>query len=230
MSNKMTYKIILDNLIQEFELNKNAEQAVVMSAYMKNKFEFYGIKSPERKEISKSFISKLVKEFGEDYEDVSKILWKQNKRELHYVAMGFLLKTKKYWKDSSIDLFRDLITNKSWWDTVDFIATNLVGNYMLKFKSENYQLMKEWNKEENIWIIRVSILFQLKFKENADWDLLKSNIIAHKYSKEFFIRKAMGWALREYSKKEGERVVFFVDNHSELPSLTQREALKWLKK
>ncbi len=226
----MSYQLIIEDLIKEFELNKNDDQAKIMSAYMKNKFKFYGIKSPERKEISKSFIKILANDYGESYNEITRILWLENKRELHYVAMDFLLKTKKYWGINSINLFEFIIINKSWWDTVDFIATNLVGNYILKFHPDNYHLMRDWNKNRNMWIIRVSILFQLKFKEKTNWNLLQENILNHNDSTEFFIRKAMGWALREYSKKESNQVITFIEKNPDLSGLTRREALKWINK
>ncbi len=225
----MSFKKIIRELEKELQLNSNKENAFQMAKYMKNHFVYFGIKSPERKSISAPFIKTLSKDYGKNYWEITKILWKKEQREFQYIAMEILAKTKKHWDEKSIDLFKEIIIDKSWWDSIDFIASNLVGNFMLIFHSDDYSLMRKWNRNENMWIVRTSILFQLKLKEKTDWKLLQDNILAHGDSKEFFLRKAMGWALREFSKREGDLVEEFIEENHHLSGLTKREALKWLK-
>ncbi len=224
------YEKIIRELEKEFENHADSHKAAPMEKYMKNLFTYYGIKSPERKSISTPYIRELSKEHGDEHEEIIRAFWQHEKREFQYVGMEYFLRTKKHWTEKTIDCLENITINKSWWDTVDFIASNLVGHYMERFSPSNFKVMDQWNKDRNIWKIRTSILFQLKYKEKTDWDLLQEYILNHKSSKEFFIRKAMGWALREYSKTNEKEVRRFVCENPDLPGLTKREALKWLDK
>ncbi len=223
----MSYKKIIKELEIVFEKESNNTNALKMEAYMKNHFSFYGIKSPDRKKISAPFLKELASNHKKDYVDISKILWNKKQREFHYVALEFLKRTYKEWDKKSIDLIEYLIITDSWWDTVDFIAAHLTGHYMKTFPS-NFKLMEQWNQNKNMWIVRTSILFQLRYKENTDWKLLQKNILNHDTSTEFFIRKAIGWALREYSKTNPKVIIPFVNDNPQLSGLSKREALKWI--
>ncbi|MCK5077528.1 MAG: DNA alkylation repair protein, partial [Calditrichia bacterium] len=117
---------------------------------------------------------------------------------------------------------------KSWWDTVDFIATNLVGPLFEKYSELIIPYTKKWMDSGNIWLQRTSILFQLKYKEKTDFKLIIGFIQQCSSSNEFFIQKAIGWILREYSKTDASTVIEFVKNNKLAP-LSEREALKWLK-
>ncbi|MFT6151359.1 MAG: 3-methyladenine DNA glycosylase AlkD [Flavobacteriales bacterium] len=118
-----------------------------------------------------------------------------------------------------------MITNKSWWDTVDLITTNLVGNYFKLFPEQIIPITKIWMESDNIWLQRTCLIFQLKYKEEIDTDLLTDYILQLKDTKEFFINKAIGWILREYTRTNPEWVIDFVNKH-ELSNLSKREALK----
>lgn len=120
-----------------------------------------------------------------------------------------------------------MITHKSWWDTIDFIASNLVGAYFKHFPEVKVNTIKKWLASENIWKQRTALLFQLKYKDQLDTSLLKYIIISLLGSDEFFINKAIGWILREYSKTNPEWVLSFTAENK-LDKLSQREALKWL--
>ena len=126
-----------------------------------------------------------------------------------------------------INLYVFMITNKSWWDTVDFIASNLVGTYLKRFPGQTETLTTQWMKSENIWLQRTCLLFQLKYKSETNTELLHQFINQLSASNEFFIRKAIGWILREYSKTNPDFVVDYVEKYP-LSGLSQREALKWL--
>lgn len=214
-------------LIEILERSSNSENAEQMTAYMKHQFSFYGIKSPLRKEIQKQFI----KEYGKpDIELISKevkSVWNNCNRELNYIIID-LLRPRKYWKnDESIKLAEWMILNKSWWDTVDIIATNLVGEYLKQHPDRIEYYNSKWINSENLWLIRTAIIFQLKYKKNTDFELLKQNIRQYSHSKEFFIKKAIGWSLREYSKVNPIQVLSFIDS-IELQPLSYKEAIKYL--
>ncbi len=208
--------------------NSNIENAFFMKKYMKNKFDFYGIKSPLRKELSKSFIKMENIPGITEIESIIKALWNEPERELQYFAMELLSKYSKNADTHAIELFEYMIINKSWCDTVDYIAVNLVGKHFNKFPELTLPLSNKWATSNNIWLQRTSILFQLKYKSKTDLPLLFKYILMHSKSKEFFIRKAIGWALREYSKTDPNTIINFV-NSNNLSGLSTREALKRIK-
>lgn len=120
-----------------------------------------------------------------------------------------------------------MITHNSWWDTVDMIAVHLVGGYLKQFPNEKEKLIEKWLKSSNMWLNRTAILFQLKYKENIDVYLLEKTIKANLNSNEFFINKAIGWMLREYTRTNSEWVINFVNEYeNELSGLSKKEALR----
>lgn len=218
--------MITQNLISlqsTFEKNSNEENAVQMEKYMRDKFSFLGLKAQERKQLSKEFIRELV--FNNKVESKVRSLWEKPEREYQYVAVDYLVRNKKHLSKEHIDLVEYLVTTKSWWDTVDLIASHLVGTIF----QNNPQLITrkgdEWLHSENIWLQRTMIIFQLKYKEKTDEKLLFSIIQQLKHLDEFFIQKAIGWSLREYSKTSPQSVLQFIETH-ELSTLAQREGLK----
>jgi 3-methyladenine DNA glycosylase AlkD len=219
---------MISNLSQQIHLvlseNGNPEKAHAMQAYMKNLFPFFGISSPQRKDLatvlSQSFkINSLDKNLMND-------LWRKNEREHQYLAMDFMKKYKKQLLPADIDWIESLIIQKSWWDTVDFLATHLVGYIVSQQPSLIETHINHWSTDKNMWLNRTAILFQLKYKEKTDFELLKRYILQHLESKEFFINKASGWALREYAKTNPADVIHFVETQPKLSGLTKREALK----
>lgn len=223
----MTIPFYLKSLEKSFTASANPQEAKKMKKYMKGLFDYYGIKSPKRKELSK--IQK--QQFGlipaNQTEEVVKWCWEAPQREWQYFAMDFLGREAKKANVEQIELYEFLILNKSWWDTVDYIASNLLGVYFRKYPQQIPATTKKWMDSENMWLQRSCILFQLKYRKDTDTDLLESFIMPLKESKEFFIRKAIGWSLREYSKTNPEYVKQFVKNN-QLSGLSQREALKWM--
>jgi 3-methyladenine DNA glycosylase AlkD len=148
---------------------------------------------------------------------------------LHYCAIEILIKNLKnnYIKDD-IQLIEKLITTNSWWDSVDFLAKYLLGNYLLQFPEETDSVILKLSSSENMWLNRSAILFQLGYKEKTNFDVLKLVCEKHKMSTEFFIQKAIGWALREYAKTDPQAVRDFVSS-SNLKKLSEKEALKNMK-
>ncbi len=216
-----------DDIITSFKSFQNHDIAQGQSAYMKNRFVFFGIKSPERKALQRPFFHKDQRPKKVDLSKVIKTLWEQPQRELQYCAQELALKFAKNQDKSDLKLYEYMITHKSWWDTVDFIASNLVGAYFKHFPEEKEATIKKWLASEHLWLQRTALLFQLKYKDQLDTSLLKYVITRLLGSDEFFINKAIGWILREYSKTNPKWVAEFVAE-TDLHPLSKREALKWL--
>jgi len=214
----------LENL---FRKNANPENAFFMKKYMKDKFSFLGIKSPERRALTRVFYKNHNRPDLNNLENIVRKLWKLEEREFQYFAMELVEKELKKMAQNDIQLFEYLVVNKSWWDTIDFIAANLIGKHLSNYSGLVEQMNKKWISSENMWLNRTALLFQLKYKKNLDTKLLKQNILKCRDSKEFFIRKAIGWVLREYSKTNPVWVSEFVDSTT-LSPLSKREALKWI--
>ena len=202
----------------------NGENAGPMKAYMKNRFEFLGIKSPERAELLRPVLSRNNLPAIEELWPIVHELWEMQEREYQYFAMELFSRFNKAANKSWIKYYEYMIVNKSWWDTVDFIATTLVGNYFRIYPENIMPVTGPWMQSGNMWLQRSCLLFQLKYKKQTDTGLLASFIQPLTASKEFFIAKAIGWALREYSKSDPGWVQDFVKNH-QLQPLSRKEAL-----
>ena len=206
---------------------KNASKpadAAAMSAYMRNLFIFYGIKTPERKQLTKQLLAASPPELTEII-NIAKSAWNQPEREMQYFAIELLATYHKSWTPEIIELFEMMIVEKSWWDSVDSIASNLTSLYFKKFPHQVAVITGRWNNSSNIWLQRSSLLFQLLYKKQMDTALLKKYILHLRDSKEFFIQKAIGWTLRQYGKTDPQWVKKFV-LENELPPLSRKEALK----
>lgn len=158
---------------------------------------------------------------------VVKTLWQKPEREYQYAAQELAAKYLRHSDKRDIDLFEWMITTKSWWDTVDFIASTIVGNYFKHFPDQLPEKNEDWLHSGDIWLQRTTLIFQLKYKEKVDEQLLVDNIRRLNGTNEFFINKAIGWALREYGKVNPEWVSDFT-NQNNLSNLSRREALKRL--
>jgi 3-methyladenine DNA glycosylase AlkD len=209
-----------------FERNRNEENAGPMSKYMKDHFPFLGIKSPLRKELEKQFFKEteiLKKPFNQDFVIG---LWEKDEREYHYTAITYMGKFIKKLPKEAIQFLERLITTKSWWDSVDSIAP-LVGELAKRYPELVEETINQWSVDENFWLRRASILFQLKYKNQTNEELLYDYIVKNADSKEFFIQKAIGWALREYSKTDPVSVKGFIEGN-QLAPLSVREGSKYL--
>ena len=223
---------LMDDFIQSLETvfkeNSNPTIASQQKAYMRNQFEFYGIKSPLRREIQKPFLVKTYLPDKKELKPLVKILWQKPQRDYHYFAQELVFKYKKQFEKQDIDLFEYMVKHNAWWDTIDFIAPTLMGHYFKQYPNEIKPNIDKWLTSDNIWLKRCCIIFQLKYKENLDTILLSDIINACLGSKEFFINKAIGWILRNYSRIDPQWVVEFV-NKTNLSNLSKREALRLLK-
>jgi len=220
----MEYVDALVDFAKDFRVESSAPK---MEAYMKNRFQFLGINAPTRKEIFRNFVREVGLPPLEEHWAVVNELFARPYRELHYLALEICDRRKNKWEADGADHLENLIITNSWWDTVDWIA-GFCGRHFERFPEEVPSRTDAWSESDDMWLNRVSIIFQLKYKDNMDWDLLQKYILAHIDSKEFFIQKAQGWSLRQYTKFQPDRVMKFVEAHPELSRLSQREAMKYL--
>lgn len=209
----------------EFTLNANPQKAIGQKAYMKNHFEYFGLTSLVRKEIQQPFLNKKYLPPKSDLENSIKIVWLKPEREYQYFAQELAFKYVKQMEEKDIDLFEFMVLNKSWWDTIDFIAVKLIGTYFKCFPEKRDERIKRWLNSGNIWLQRSALLFQLKYKNDLDYELLSFVINSLLGSKEFFINKAIGWVLREYSRTNPDWVVELCSKTA-LSNLSRKEALR----
>lgn len=217
----------LKRLYEMLEENSNDDNAFLMSAYMKDNFKFYGIKSLQRREIARKFYIEKGRPSEEEVSQVVRELWDAEYRECQYIAQELLARKKYLEQEDMIDTIQYMIDNKAWWDTIDNISTNLAGEYLRIFPEKVAEYNEKWVNSDDMWTNRVALLFQLKYKSKVNTEILESNIEKFKDEDEFFIKKAIGWALREYSKYNPDYVKDYVENN-ELKNLSKKEALKWL--
>lgn len=209
-----------------FEDKEDKENAIAMSKYMRNMFEFYGLPTPKRKEIYKNFIKdeKKTKKIDWDFLD---ICYKDKHREFQYLVCDYLNAMTKYLTYDDIFKIKKYIKSKQWWDTIDFLD-KVIGKIGLQDNKVN-DLMLEWSKDEDIWMRRIAIDHQLCRKEKTNTELLEQIIVNNFSSNEFFINKAIGWSLRDYSKTNPNWVRNFVNKYKDkMDKLSIKEATKYI--
>lgn len=217
----------LTQLRLDFEEHADASNAAAMTAYMRGQYAYYGIKKPLRSKLEKPFLQSVKQADKSAPLEVILKLWSLPQREYQMTAVELIRKYEKYAPASYIDLYEGLITDKSWWDTVDMLASNAVGAHFLRYPEQIAPYTEKWMASGNMWLQRTALLFQLKYKEKTDFDLLSSFIQRLAYSEEFFIRKAIGWALRQHSRVDAEAVRGILAKEKLAP-LSVREASKYL--
>ena len=209
-----------------FEANANPIDAAPMKKYMRDQFEYLGLKTPIRAALQKEFI----KEHGlppiKELDAISRDLWNLPQREFQYTATSLIDKMQKQLEADFIVTVEYLITHKSWWDTVDLLAGHTVGAMFKRFPKVKAKYLKKWRKSDDFWLRRTTLLFQLGYKKETDFDLLCELIHENLGSNEFFINKAIGWSLRQYAWTDPTTVRKFVKATKELHPLSRREALK----
>jgi 3-methyladenine DNA glycosylase AlkD len=216
----------ISGLEDAFSKNSNSDNACAMSKYMRNHFLFFGIKTEERRRIFKAIWKENKQEIDKNPREIALELYSKPERELQYCAIEILIKQLKgHYLKKDIQLIEKLVTTNSWWDSVDTIAKNMLGEYLLEYPLETENVIARFSNSNSIWLNRSAILFQLGYKQKTNFELLKSECEKHQNSNEFFIQKANGWALREYAKTNPVAVKNFVDN-SNLKPLSKKEALK----
>lgn len=223
-----TIDALISRLDQQFRKNRNDTKARAMSDYMKGLFPFFGIASVERKIIQKAWFNTFDSTDRTLFWKLIHTLWDQNEREFQYVAIDLLNKQpRKCYNGLDAKEIESLITTKSWWDTVDLIASNYLGKYMLYFPELGKNLIHAWRNSDNLWLQRSCLIFQLKYGNKTDVALLKSLIQQYSGISEFFIQKAIGWSLRQLSKTNSIAVEEILEDIT-LKGIALREARKHL--
>lgn len=202
-------------------------------AYMKSEMPYHGVPAPEVKNICKTVFPDHPFSSQAEWHNAMLDLWRLAEfREERYVAQNLAAVRlyRPYQGPKTISVYREMVIDGAWWDLVDGIV-NRFGEMLLDYPASTRKKMVSWSKVRNLWQRRISILCQLKLKEHTDEDLLFNAIEVNMNDKEFFIRKAIGWSLRNYSRTRPKTVIRFVKkNRNQLSPLSKREALKVLLK
>jgi 3-methyladenine DNA glycosylase AlkD len=216
----------VDELREALEAVAVPEQAEAMAAYMKHHFEFLGVKSPAARAAAKPTLAAGKDADADTLLSFADRCWEQPEREFQYVACITLRRWITTLEPEHIEDLERLVTTKSWWDTVDSLAAWSVGRLVFANR-ELAEVMDQWIDSENMWLARTAIIHQLSFKEETDTERLFRYADARAEDSEFFIRKAIGWALRQHARQDPDAVRAFVAaNADRLSGLSKREALK----
>ena len=215
----------VEELLENLKAVANPDDAGAMKAYMKNKFEFLGVKTPARRKLAKAFFKQQTDSVI-DWNFINDA-WNNPYRELQYAALDYLDRRKKLLTPSDLPRLKKLAQTKSWWDTIDFLD-RLVGSIIARFP-ETKEIILAWSRDEDIWLRRLAIDHQLLRKEETDIELLENILVNNLGQTEFFINKAIGWALRDYSKTNPDWVRDFIERYqAEMVALSIREGSKYL--
>ncbi|MDR0299843.1 MAG: DNA alkylation repair protein [Streptococcaceae bacterium] len=216
----------IEKLKEIFIAHEDAEQAHKMSEYLLGKFPHFGIQTPLRRELTKDFFKEEVAKKRIDWELVEK-LWDLPEREFHHVASDLLIKMKKYLTVNDLVKIKLLAERNTWWDSVDALTASF--RHLTPDNSAVKKVMLSWSTDKNFWIRRMAITSQNLAKDKTDRELLAQIIENNFGSDEFFINKAIGWVLRDYSKTNADWVREFIFEHENImDSLSRREASKYL--
>jgi 3-methyladenine DNA glycosylase AlkD len=215
----------LEDLFRKRALCKVAKE---QSKYMEGLFSFFGVQAVMRRSLQDAVFSKYPISDEATLLSTMDQLWREEEREYQYAGCDLAEKYLKKCTLKSLTCFEELIRKKSWWDTVDMISSKLVGSLLIRYPEEKKR-MDRWIEDPEMWIRRAALLFQLKYKEKTDEKVLFSYCLKTMHEKEMFIRKAIGWALREHSKTSPDSVKDFIHMHRlSLSPLSIREGMKHL--
>jgi 3-methyladenine DNA glycosylase AlkD len=200
-----------------------------MAAYLKTDMPFYGVQKAGRVPILREAVKRFPPSTRGEYRTAILALWAQPHREEKYLAIGYARSFPRFVTLSSVQLYRRLIVEGAWWDLVDEVATHLVGDVLLHQRAAMTPKVEAWIDDRDLWLRRTSILAQIGHKDATDPALLFEACERRMHETEFFIRKAIGWALRDYARTDPEAVATFVTEHRvNLSGLSYREATKHL--
>ena len=198
-----------------------------MQAYMKTDMPFYGVQKPGRTHILRHLVKEFAPENRSEYEKLVVALWALPHREEKYLAQGVAVRHNQFVVAQSLPLFSQMITEGAWWDFVDETATHMVRHLIISYADDTWPTVDTWIHNEDMWLRRSAIICQVGAKEHTDAERLLRFCEQRAFEEEFFIRKAIGWSLREYAKTDPESVADFAISHREqLSRLSFREAIK----
>lgn len=205
------------------------EDAKAMAAYMKTDMPFFGVKRPARNPIFKEMMQRYPVETRRDYNEAVTTMWRRPHREEKYFAIHIARAVPAYITPPSIPMYKRMVVDGAWWDFVDDIAAHLIGPVLLNYRVRTKPTLEKWIDDRNMWVRRTALLAHLKHKEHTDAATLFDHCLRRAHETEFFIRKAIGWVLRQYAYTDPEAVTRFVmDNRQAWSGLTFREATKHL--
>ncbi|MFE5680445.1 DNA alkylation repair protein [Streptomyces erythrochromogenes] len=217
---------LLERLTATYAPAADPARAEAMTAYMKHVAPFLGIPTPLRRELSKTVTKNTPRPSEADVEALALRCWRLPEREYHYFAVDYLRRHVGTCSSGLLPVARHLITTVPWWDTVDLLAVHTVGP-LVAADPDLALVMDEWIGGEDLWLARTALLHQLRHKDATDAGRLFAHCRRQAGHPDFFLRKAIGWALREYAKTDPDAVRAFVDaERATLSPLSVREALK----
>jgi 3-methyladenine DNA glycosylase AlkD len=217
---------VLERLTTALEAERDPAAAGPMRAYMRDQFDYVGVRLPRLRVLAKAAAAGLPTPGAGDLTELARACWARPEREYQYAGIELLRRNAKALPAGFLPVARGLIEAKSWWDTVDVLAAHVVGG-LLRRHPELVAEMDAWIDDENLWIARTALLHQLTYKQATDAERLFRYCTRQAGHRDFFIRKAIGWALREYAWTDPAAVAAFVAR-TELSGLSRREALKHL--
>ncbi len=204
---------------------RNPKQAEGMSAYMKHQFSFIGIPAPTRRKLIQTIEVTAVQQCCEaDLLELAQALWQQTEREFHYCAIELLIRGQARLSLAALPVIEQFISTQSWWDSVDTLASKVVGD-LARREPTLVTVLDQWQTSPQLWLRRTAILYQLGWKTATDTSQLFQACRVNAADPDFFIRKAIGWALRQYARTDATAVIDFVEQ-TPLSALSRREALK----
>lgn len=211
---------------QLFEQNRDEENAIKMSKYMRDLFKFYGIPTPVRKSLYKDLLKEEKAKKIIDWNFLDKC-YEDDYREFQYLALDYIENMQKFLNYDDVPKLYKYIKSKQWWDTIDGFD-RIVGNIAFKDDRIN-DLMLKWSKDEDFWLRRIAIDHQLGRKEKTNTKLLEQILLNNFESDEFFINKAIGWSLRDYSKTNPDWVKDFLSKYeNKMDKVSLKEAYKYI--
>ncbi len=222
---KVNGNMKVEDIFQGLKEVANPEDAIHMKAYMKDQLEFLGVKTPVRRKLSKVFFKKNSS-LAIDWKFIHQA-WDNPYREMQYVVLDYLQLKQKALTPSDLPKIKKLAQTKPWWDTIDFLCRSV--GYISLHYPETKKIVLDWSRDKDFWLRRIAIEHQLLQKEETDVQLLEQILINNLNQTEFFINKAIGWALRDYSKTNPDWVLEFIEKYKDkLSRLSIKEGSKYL--
>ncbi|MDT6982627.1 DNA alkylation repair protein [Streptomyces lusitanus] len=217
---------VLERLVAAYAPAADPGQAAVMRAYMKDVAPFLGLKTPVRRALSRTVEAGLPRPTETDCAAVALRCWELPEREYHYFAVDHLRRHVRRCSSGFLPVARHLLTTVPWWDTVDLLAAHVVGPLVAADPALTAE-MDRWSTDDDMWLVRTALLHQLRYKERTDTGRLFGYCLRQSGHPDFFVRKAIGWALREYAKTDPDAVRGFLAREGgRFAPLSVREALK----
>ena len=217
---------LLDRLVRAYEQARNPERAVAAAAYMRDQFPFLGFAVPMQRKLGRSVMAGLPAPTADELVTIALTCWNMAEREYQYFTIDYL---RTYPPGPSfLPTLRTLITTKPWWDTVDGLATRVTGDLVHRHRTL-VTTMDTWSTDDNLWLVRTAILHQLHWGADTDTERLFTYCTRQGTHPDFFVRKAIGWALRHYARTDPDAVRAYLSaNRERLSPLSVREAAKHL--